>query len=37
VRPGRAYAAPGGNGDISQYGGGYDQINANNATIARCE
>jgi len=38
--PGRcqlAWQFSGGNGDINQYGGDYDQINGNNATIARCE
>lgn len=38
--PGRcqfAWQFSGGNGDINQYGGDYDQINGNNATISRCE
>lgn len=38
--PGRcqfAWQFSGGNGDINQYGGDYDQINGNNATITRCE
>lgn len=26
----------GGNGDINVYGGDYDQINGNNATVTRC-
>jgi hypothetical protein len=32
-----AWQFSGGNGDINQYGGDYDQINGNNATITRCE
>lgn len=38
--PGRcqlAWQFSGGNGDINKYGGDYDQINGNNATISRCE
>jgi hypothetical protein len=38
--PGRcqfAWQFSGGNGDINPYGGDYDQINGNNATITRCE
>jgi len=32
-----AWQFSGGNGDINKYGGDYDQINGNNATITRCE
>ena len=38
--PGRcqfAWQFSGGNGDINVYGGDYDQINGNNATVTRCE
>jgi hypothetical protein len=38
--PGRcrlAWQFSGGNGDINVYGGDYDQINGNNASVTRCE